>query len=92
MSFALSVTVYIFILNLHWRICNSICSYYLCIALRSQQRQRDSELSVGADEGTHELRQIMKNYLEENNGTFGSFEVNLESVQFSGMLNLMDLS
>ena len=53
MSFALSVTTFIFILSLHWCICNSICSYYLCIALRSQQRQRDSELSVGADEGTH---------------------------------------
>ena len=50
------------------------------------------QLVLPKEHTVDELRHIMKNYLEENNGTFGSFEVNLESVQISGMLNLMDLS
>ena len=33
-----------------------------------------------------ELGQIMKNYLQVNNGKMGSFEVNAESIQFSGKL------
>ena len=32
------------------------------------------------------LVQIMKDYLGENNGKMGSFEVNAESIQFSGKL------
>ena len=50
------------------------------------------QLVLTKEHTVDELRQIMKNYLEENKGKFGSFEVKLESVQFSGMLNLMDLS
>ena len=38
-----------------------------------------------------ELGKIMKNYLETNNGKFGSFEVDSESIQFSGKLILMYL-
>ena len=38
-----------------------------------------------------ELRQIMKTYLDKNNGKFGSFEINPESIHFSGKLVLMYL-
>ena len=34
-----------------------------------------------------ELTQIMKYHLEANSGKIGSFEVNAESIQFSGTLN-----
>ena len=34
-----------------------------------------------------ELSQIMKNYLEENDGKIGPFEVNADSIYFSGKLN-----
>ena len=33
-----------------------------------------------------ELMQIMKYHLESNSGKIGSFEVNAESIQFSGTL------
>ena len=33
-----------------------------------------------------ELGQIMKKYLGENDGKIGSFEINADSIQFSGKL------
>ena len=49
------------------------------------------QLKLKKAHAVDELIRIMKNYLEKNNGKFGSFEVNPDSIQFSGKLVLMYL-
>ena len=45
------------------------------------------QLVLKKEHTLHELTQIMKTYIEANNGTIGSFQVNAESIYFSGKLN-----